>query len=164
MKTYITYGTEYFLKQIVNNNKTRDIFTFVAEDNTYLYEETDQETLFSAPQTFNVIRQDAMLLELPMLMIYFVVSDTRQDVFDTHELPLEDLHQYEGYHALRLLKPVRGETYAYVLQFDSKAHMTDFKKSSFFRKYLSEDALKQYQSADFINNIYYTKHLFPLED
>lgn len=63
MKTYITYGTEYFLKQIVNNNKTRDIFTFVAEDNTYLYEETDQETLFSAPQTFDVIRQDAVLLE-----------------------------------------------------------------------------------------------------
>ncbi|UOB20046.1 hypothetical protein [Macrococcus armenti] len=163
MKTYITYGTEFFLKQIVKNHKHRNILTFAGEDNTYLYEETNDDTLFSAPQSFEVLMQDNTLLELPTLMIYFVVSESRQDVFDTNVLPLQSLKQYEGYHAFRLLKPLRGETYVYTLQFHTKAHLNDFKKSSFYRNYLSEEALKQYQAQDFINNIYYTKHLAPLE-
>ncbi|MCE4957673.1 hypothetical protein [Macrococcoides caseolyticum] len=161
MKTYITYGSSFFLDKIKEKNKQRNLLSFYNADSAYLYEETTDKSVFSAPQTFNNVISDGTLQEKTTMLLYFIVKASRQEVFDTKPLPLENLQQYQGYNAFRLLRPVQGETYVAVFQFDHKDLLEDFKKSRFFRENFSKDALSTYQSEDIMANIYYSKILFP---
>lgn len=160
MYTYITYGSSFFLNKIIDKNKNRNLLSFYNSDSAYLYEETDEKTVFSAPQTFINITGDGTLLEKPTMLLYFIVKEARQEVFDSQALPIAQLHQYEGYQAFRLLRPKQGETYVAVFQFDTQSLLDDFKKSSFFREHFSKEALSTYQSEDIMANIYYSKLLY----
>lgn len=160
MFTYITYGSSFFLNKIKDKFKQRNLKSFYNADNAYLYEETNEKTVFSAPQTFINVQGDGEVEEKTTLLLYFIVKEARQEVFDTRKLPLDKLKQYEGYRAFRLLRPKQGETYVAVFQFDNKQCIEDFKKSSFFRENFSKEALKSYQSEDLMANIYYSKYLY----
>ncbi|MCG7420776.1 hypothetical protein MHJ97_10040 [Macrococcus epidermidis] len=160
MYTYMTYGSSFFLDKIKKKYSKRQILSFYNEDNAYLYEETDDKSVFSAPQSFTNVINDGKLLEKPTLLLYFIVKEARQEVFDTKPLPLEKLNDYEGYQAFRLLRPKRGETYVATFQFDRKSQIDDFRKSSFFRENFSKEALSMYQSEDIMANIYYSKYLY----
>ncbi|WP_414055324.1 hypothetical protein [Macrococcus equi] len=159
MYTYITYGSSFFLDKIKKKFNNRNLLSFYNEDNAYLYEETNDKSVFSAPQSFINVISDGELVEKPTLLLYFIVKEARQEVFDTQHLPLEKLSEYDGYHAFRLLRPKRGETYVAVFQFDKQILLEDFKKSSFFRDNFSKEALSSYQSEDIMANIYYSKYL-----
>ncbi|WP_414042543.1 hypothetical protein ACMGE9_09540 [Macrococcus sp. EM39E] len=160
MYTYITYGSSFFLDKIKKKNSQRNLLSFYNADSAYLYEETEEKTVFSAPQTFINVFSDGTLQEKTTLLLYFIVKESRQEVFNTKPLPIEKLKQYEGYNAFRLLHPKQGETYVAVFQFDKKELLEDFKKSSFFRENFSKEALSTYQSEDIMANIYYSKMLF----
>ncbi|MCU7557301.1 hypothetical protein ROU88_10660 [Macrococcus capreoli] len=160
MYTYITYGSSFFLDKIQKKNTKRNLLSFYNADSAYLYEETEGKTVFSAPQTFINVINDGTLMEKPTMLLYFIVKEARQEVFNTLPLPLEKLQTYDGYQAFRLLRPKQGETYVAVFQFDSINLLDDFKKGSFFRTYFSKEALSQYQSEDIMANIYYSKMLY----
>ncbi|UTH13336.1 hypothetical protein [Macrococcus equipercicus] len=165
MFTYLTHGSEYYMQRLIDKHKDRTFLKFAGPEDIVLYEESTAKSVFSSPEAFEVVEADGtMTSDVPVLLRYFQVSDERRKVAESSLSRPANFSDYEGYQAYRLLRPLRGQTYCVVLQFSDESTLSDFKKSSVYRERYEDSVLKQYQTADFISNIHFTKTLLPVTD
>lgn len=161
MKTFITYGTEFFLDKIIKKYPKRNIQKFYSSDAVYLIENTTEKTAFSTPKSFEIINQIGTLSNSPTLLQYFTIKEARQVVFNETKLDAAKLSSYEGFKSYQLLKPFQGETYGVIFQFETMDLLKDFQKSSVYQNQFTKEALKSYASEDFTNNMNVVKYLTP---
>ncbi|GGB02156.1 hypothetical protein ERX37_00370 [Macrococcus hajekii] len=161
MNVYLTHGSDYYMNRLIDKHPDRSILKFAGPDDIVLYEATELKTVFSSGEAYEVIEQNGEVTDKgPIMMRYFQVSEEKVKVAENALADHGDFNQYEGYQSYQLLRPLRGQTYISLFQFSDPESLEDFKKSSVYRERYDE-TLKQYQSADFVSNIQFTKILHP---
>ncbi|TDM07478.1 antibiotic biosynthesis monooxygenase [Macrococcus lamae] len=165
MYTYLTHGSEYYMQRLIDNNNDRTLMKYAGQEDIILYEETTEKSVFSSPESFEVVESDgSMTDDAPLMLRYFQVSDERRKAAESRLTGEKNFAEYDGYIAYRLLRPLRGQTYCVALQFQDEDMLDDFRKSSVYREHYENAVLKQYETADFISNIHFTKLLRPITD
>lgn len=165
MYTYLTHGSDYYMNQLIDRHADRPLLKFNGQEDVILYEETDQSSVFSAPESFEVVEAIGEITDdQPLMLRYFQVTDEHRKSAET-ALTSHDanFNAYDGFQAFRLLRPLRTQSYIAAFQFDTAERAEAFKKSSLYRKLYDHDVTKHYQSADFISNVNYTKLLMPYD-
>lgn len=165
MNVYMTHGSEYYMQRLVAKHRERHMMLFNAPENIVVYEQSDQKSVFASPESFEIIDMNGSVDGVhPVLLRYFQVSDQRQKIAESNLTGISAVFsQYDGYSAYQLLRPLRGQTYCALFQFNDEQHLSDFKKSSVYRENFSEQAVKNYLGADFMSNINFTKILTPFQ-
>lgn len=165
MYTYLTHGSDYYMNRLIDQHQERELLKFNGPEDVILYEETDQKSVFSTPESFEVVEAIGDLTDdKPLMLRYFQVTDdhrkSAESALTSHDA---NFYEYEGFQAFRLLRPLRTQSYIAVFQFDTVELAEDFKKSSLYRTLYDNEVTKAYQSADFISNVNYTKFLVPYD-
>ncbi len=165
MFTYLTHGSEYYMQRLIDKHKNRSILEFAGPEDIILYEESTEKTVFSTPESFEIIDSEGeVTAHAPLILRYFQVSDDRRKVAESKLTEQKNFSDYAGFTAYRLLRPLRGQSYCVVLQFSDEQTLADFKNSSIYRDTYEDSVVKNYQPADFISNIHFTKTLLPIKE
>ncbi|WJP97324.1 hypothetical protein [Macrococcus bovicus] len=163
MNVYFTHGSDYYMERLIQKYPARNIIKYAGPEDIVVYEATEDKTVFSSGEAYEVVEQQGTVNgEGVLLLRYFQVSEEKQKVAEMTLTGHSDFSEYDGYQAYQLLRPHRGQTYIVLFQFATAESAEDFRKSSVYRQYY-DDSLKQYQSADFISNVQFTKLLRPYE-
>ncbi|TDM04648.1 antibiotic biosynthesis monooxygenase [Macrococcus carouselicus] len=161
MNVYFTHGSDYYMERLTEKHPDRQLLKFAGPEDIVLYESTDDKSVFSSGEAYEAVEHDGSVTQdAPILLRYFQVSDEKQKIAESTLTDHGDFSQYSGYQSYQLLRPHRGQTYIALFQFSDLQSLEDFQKSSAYRNQYDE-SLKQYQSADFISNVQFTKLLRP---
>ncbi|TDL94134.1 hypothetical protein ERX27_09950 [Macrococcus brunensis] len=163
MNVYFTHGSDYYMERLIEKYPNRNIIKYAGPEDIVLYESTEDKSVFSSGESYEVVEQQGEVTGTGVLLLkYFQVSEEKQKVAEMTLTGHSDFSEYNGYEAYQLLRPHRGQTYIALFQFRTADLAEDFKKSSVYRNHYDE-SLKQYQSADFISNVQFTKLLRPYD-
>ena len=113
MHIYITTGTFQFLKKIQDNRANLPLILLNNPTTSALIHETEKKTVFSSPRKFEVIDSFGPLEQEGFFALYHIpvsMEDRPAFEFDLKH-KLTSLHNQYAIRAMRLLKPIKSDTY-----------------------------------------------------
>ncbi|HLQ73279.1 MAG TPA: antibiotic biosynthesis monooxygenase [Bacillota bacterium] len=115
MRGHMTTGTFSFLKSFTTKNKHIDFFFMNSGSNTLIYYESEQneKKIFTSGQSYEVVISDGELKQEGYVVMHHIpISDESMPLFENHLRNKSNIRQtVTDIHALRLLKPLKGNTY-----------------------------------------------------
>lgn len=134
MKAYMTSGTEDFLVKMVDDHPQLDLFIMSNEASTLIYYEDEQKSIFAAGRGYNILLETGAMEETGFVVMNNIpVSDEGKPVFEANfRKQLQSVEEVPGIQALRLLKPLKGNTYVVLTQWHSEKNYDDWKESEAF--------------------------------
>lgn len=118
--TYIhtTTGTPEFMKQLQKKYANEDMHVLYGASSTLLLHETEGKTKFETPRTYEVLASYGNFEEHGYFYFYHIpVSDEGRPVFEHEAMKLTQTTSGEpGLFALRVLKPIKADTYLILSQ------------------------------------------------
>ncbi|SES19610.1 antibiotic biosynthesis monooxygenase [Psychrobacillus sp. OK032] len=113
MNLYITSGTPEFMESIKKKHPNEQIYALHGIGNSVLIHETPQKSVFQAPRKYEILEAFGQFSEKGYFAIQNIpLSDEGKPIFEFKYTNLSPTLQSEpGFIALRVLKPIKSETY-----------------------------------------------------
>ena len=113
MHIYITTGTFHFLKRIQEKRVNLPLILLNNPTNSALIHETEEKTVFSSPRKFEVVDGFGPIEQDGFFALYHIpVSIEDRPAFEFElKHKLASLHEQQGIHTMRLLRPIKSDTY-----------------------------------------------------
>ncbi|WP_407271642.1 antibiotic biosynthesis monooxygenase family protein [Radiobacillus sp. PE A8.2] len=136
MNAYLTSGTLDYLLQVSNDNPGAHTFIMGDETNTVVYHESKHASIFAEPRGFEIIVEKGQLKDYGFVVMNNIpVTDEGKPIFETQFKQRAGLIEgTPGFHALRVLRPTRGNTYVVMVQWQDKQSYDSWKNSDSFQK------------------------------
>ncbi|MFJ8066482.1 antibiotic biosynthesis monooxygenase family protein [Psychrobacillus sp. NPDC096426] len=136
MNLYITSGTPEFMESIKKKHPNEQIYSLHGIGNSVLIHETAKKTIFQAPRKYEILEASGHFSEKGYFAIQNIpLSDEGKPIFEYKYTNLSPtLEQEPGFIALRVLKPIKSDTYIILTEWSgpnsydvwSKSHPMNF--------------------------------------
>ncbi len=158
MNFYITSGTPEFMYKIKEKYPKEQIYLLHGTGNTVLLHETNGKSLFQMPRTFEILDARGNFKENGYFVLYHIpLSDEGKPIFEFKYANLSSTVDNEpGFYALRVLKPVKSDTYIILTEWSSANSYEVWEKAQDFDFTHMEDKQKIFTSAPY-KTIYRSK-------
>lgn len=115
---YTTTGTPEFMQQMKEKFNTDNMHVLYGSSGTLLLHETEGKTKFQTPRSYEVIASHGQFSEKGYFYFYHIpVSDDGRKIFEHEAVKLIQTASNEpGLFALRVLKPIKADTYLILSQ------------------------------------------------
>lgn len=133
-KVYITTGTADFLLKLLNKHKKEYMTFMYGEDHALLYHETAGKTVFSVPKRFDIIESSGNIPEKGFAVFHFFpVTVENREVFEYRlQKRPRKLGYAEDFLAMRILRPVKHNTYLIITCWKNKKAFESWKEREKF--------------------------------
>lgn len=156
MKIYMTTGTFDYLKKIVEKYSNEEMAVMINEDHALILHETNGNTFFKAPRSFDVLESDGDIKNAVFIDINNItVTDEGRLLIEHHFKNCHEIILSEpGYIAFRFLKPLYSNTYILLTAWRSEHAFLEWKKSTSFQLL--------YNKKDYLSTAsYHSKYFIP---
>lgn len=137
MWAFMTTGTYSFLKQLEASKSQLD-FYFMKSDSNILayYESENKKSEFAAGRSYEILFQTGNIHDDGFVVMNNIpVTDDNKPVFeDRFRNRSRKIEKMPGFVAFRLLKPLKGNTYVVLTQWESKKDYELWTESEQFKK------------------------------
>ncbi|MFS0654991.1 antibiotic biosynthesis monooxygenase family protein [Bacillus sp. 179-C3.3 HS] len=132
MNVYITYGTEDLLRKIAKKHPQEQMLFLVGPEQTTLFHETEGDTVFKAPHSYDVIYAKGELVQSGFVTLNHIpVKLESRPLFEaTFQNKTNRSEHQRGFQALRVLRPKTStEVYLILTLWESEESFQHFQKS-----------------------------------
>ena len=122
MHIYITTGTFHFLKRIQEKQANLPLILLNNPKTAALIHETEGKTLFSSPRKFEVSDGFGSIKQEGFFALYHIpvsIEDRPSFEFEL-KTKLASLNNQYGIHAMRLLRPIKSDTYVVMTSWENE--------------------------------------------
>lgn len=134
MNSYITTGTADFLMKLIKKYEEEQMALLFGSGHSLLYHETSGKTVFQVPRKYAIIESTGNIpLKGFAVLHYLPVRDEDQKIFE-HELSNRPrkLDSAIGFLALRILRPIKSDTYLIISFWGDKKSYESWKNMEEF--------------------------------
>ncbi|RLL45024.1 antibiotic biosynthesis monooxygenase [Oceanobacillus piezotolerans] len=135
MKAYMTKGTVDFLVKL-SKKHALDIYIMNNNEGGLAYYEDAKKSIFTTGKDYEIITQNGeMQAEGFVVMNNIPVTDDARAVFeDRFKARRSDVDSMPGFQAFRFLRPLKGNHYVVLTQWNSASDFDNWKNSETFQK------------------------------
>ncbi|TQR19040.1 antibiotic biosynthesis monooxygenase family protein [Psychrobacillus vulpis] len=153
MNFYMTSGTPEFMESLKAKYAKEDMYHLHGLGNSVLIHETSGKSFFQAPRKFEVMETLGQLSEKGYFVLQHVpVSEEGRPIFEYKYTHLTSTIEREpGFIALRVLKPIKSDTYIILTQWTGSNSFDVWQKSVAFDFDKIADKQKLFTSAPYIS-------------
>ena len=165
MNVYMTTGTYDFLEKIKAKYSQEDMILMQNGQNSLLLHETLKKSVFEVPRKYEVVNGCGDLVNKGLAVFNNVpVTDEGRPVFEYRfKERIPSISQISGFRAIRLLRPVKGDTYVEFTLWGNEKAYSDWKHSSSFEEAQKTDSISEFKSI-FSGPAYFTQYIIPEEE
>lgn len=130
---YLTTGTRDFLETIAK--KHEDVILSHGSGHSVLFHETAGPSIFQTPRSYQVISAIGELQPIGYFVLNNIpVTDEGRPIFEYRFTSRQSkLEEQPGFVAFRLLRPIDGDTYIVLTEWEDPAHFEQWKESQDFK-------------------------------
>lgn len=166
MNIYMTSGTFDFLKRIKEKYSKESMLLMQNHEGALLVHETANKTVFSAPRSYEVLKSEGILENFGFLVLHHIpVLDDDKPVFEykfkSNKTPL---NVNPDFIALRVLRPLKSNTYIILTLWKSEKAYTDWETSNSYQSFFHGAKSAATQPQIFMGASYISKFYIPAED
>ncbi|WP_053220416.1 antibiotic biosynthesis monooxygenase family protein [Virgibacillus senegalensis] len=145
MKAYITNGTYDFLKKIQADHPDISIYLMQADDTTLAYYEGKKTDVFEQARNYESFVADGELQQHGFVVMNNIpVTYEGKPIFeDQFKRRAGSMNEIPGFQALRVLRPLQGNKYVVLVQWDSMQSYRNWKDSDAFKAAHSSSKTKK---------------------
>ncbi|MGN7477898.1 Target of RNAIII-activating protein [Solibacillus silvestris] len=135
MNFYVTSGTPDYMEKLIAKNPQHPLILLHGNGNSVVLHETDKKSIFAVPRNFEVIAQKGQFEQKGYFTFYNmpIMSDERP-VFEKKALDIiPSLNSNDGVIAYRLLRPIKAETYLFIIQWGGPASYEVWKNGDYYK-------------------------------
>ena len=131
MKLFMTSGTPEYMLSIKNKYPNEDIYILHGAGNSVLIHETTGKSLFQVPRIYEILEARGNFSENGYFVLHHIpVSDEGKPIFEHQYTNLSPTTQSEpGFIALRVLKPLKSDTYIILTEWTGPSSYEIWEKS-----------------------------------
>lgn len=136
MNIYMTTGTYEFLKITKEKKPNEKMFLMQSAENSLLLHETNGKTIFNSPRSFEVIDSKGEIQDEGFVVMNNIpVTDEGRPAFEYRFKNRVGLIEKEpGFIAIRVLRPIKSDTYVIFTQWESQIAFKNWQSSSSFQE------------------------------
>ncbi|MFQ3543799.1 antibiotic biosynthesis monooxygenase [Halobacillus rhizosphaerae] len=168
MKVSMTNGTANYLAKLAQQHPDAGLLFMQDHDKTVAYYEGEDLSIFEEGRNFEVVDATGSLLETGYVVMNNIpVSYEGRPVFeDRFKNRAGQVENREGFQAIRILRPLKGNTYIVLTQWRNAQDFEDWKNSQSFDEAHKNSGPKHTKKPSFIDGpAYITKyHMTQLEE
>lgn len=144
MFAYITTGTYYFMKKIIDKYPNETMILMLSPETAQLWHETDGPTVFQSPRKYEVIQSSGTFSDKGFVVCNHIpVRDEGRPVFEYgFSKRIKSVETFPGLIALRVLRPLSSDTYIVMTMWDEEKSYDNWKSSDSFQKSHQSAGLK----------------------
>ncbi|GIO21640.1 antibiotic biosynthesis monooxygenase [Oceanobacillus sp. J11TS1] len=165
MKAFMSRGTMDFLEKLEQKHTNIDFYFISSSDGGIAYYENSSKNIFSAGQTFDVLKAVGELSKSGyVVMNHLPVSEDSSPSFEYRmKNSNSGIEKMEGFQAWRFLRQEKKSNYVVLTQWSSFADFENWKNSDLFKK--AHDTQKAKQPSYFMDRPFVvTGHMHEKED
>jgi len=165
MNVYITTGTFDFLEKIKNKYPNETMILMQNGQNSLLLHESSEKSVFEVPRKYEVVDGSRELINKGLAVFNHVpVTDEGRPVFEYRfKERISAITQVSGFLAIRLLRPLKGDTYVGFILWENEKAYSDWKHSSSYEEAHKADTEAEFKSI-FSGPAYFTQYVIPEEE
>ncbi|WP_066295053.1 antibiotic biosynthesis monooxygenase family protein [Bacillus sp. FJAT-29937] len=166
MNIYMTSGTFDFLKKIREKYDKEKILLIQNNKEAMLVHETTRKTVFGAPRSYNVLKSEGILENSGFLVLNHIpVIDDDKPMFE-YRYSSDHVHLFNtpGFKALRVLRPIKSNTYIILTLWESERTYTNWESTPSYQSFFQGTKSPPAQSQIFMGASYISKYYIPTED
>lgn len=131
---YVTFGTLDYLQKIAQKHTNEKMQMMFGEDQAILFYESKKQSLFQSPHKYEIFAQSGELHTSEYAAFHHIpVSPEGRPLFESRFKNLaEKIESEPGFNALRLMRPIKSDTYLIVTLWESENDFTSWKNSKSF--------------------------------
>lgn len=136
MKAYMTNGTVDYLLSLTEKHSSKMIFLMNNSAGTVAYYEDNQNSIFVSGREYDILINEGNIKETGYIVMNNIpIADEGKPIFETSFKKRESaLKDTPGFQAFKLLKPLTGNTYVVLTQWDSELSYENWTESDAFSK------------------------------
>lgn len=136
MYVYFTTGTTDFLEKIANKHPDQHMVLMENENHGLLIHETEGNTVFNAPRSYEVIDTAGNLDGGGFIVMNNIpVTDEGRPLFEYRfKNRAGQIEKEPGFTAIRVLRPLKDNTYVILTMWQAEKFFTDWQNSNSFKK------------------------------
>ncbi|MFS0865417.1 antibiotic biosynthesis monooxygenase family protein [Fredinandcohnia sp. 179-A 10B2 NHS] len=137
MNFFIAFGTVDFLEKLKRKYKNEKMFEFYNNETAILLHETNKKkSVFAMPKKYEVISGYGELGEARFVVLtYAPVTEEGKPLFE-YNFNQPDLFRYlPGIVSLRVLRPVKHDTYLILTAWNKESFYTQWKQSASYNEF-----------------------------
>ena len=136
MNAYMTNGTLDYLVKVNEQHETIELYFMNRGEVTTAYYESDEATVFDTARAYEIVVSSGNLSEDGYVVMNNIpVTDEGRPIFETgFKQRAGMIDGTPGFYALRVLRPLRGNTYVVMVQWQDKTSYEVWKNSESFAK------------------------------
>ncbi|KKI90817.1 hypothetical protein WQ54_18900 [Bacillus sp. SA1-12] len=134
MKLYITYGTVDYLAKLVKKHTDKKLRLMANDQTAVLFHETDSKTIFNAPKKYEILYFSGDLANGAFALVNNIpVSSEARPLFEkTFHDESQKIEKHSGLSAIRVLRPLKGDTYIILTLWESEQYSKAWQESASF--------------------------------
>lgn len=168
MKVTMTSGTLNYLAKLDEKHPDAHLLFMQDPDKTVAYYEGDDTSIFKEGREYEVVDSVGEMKNQGFVVMNNIpVADEGRPVFeDRFKNRAGNVENREGFQAIRILRPLRGNTYVVLTQWRNAQDFQDWKDSDSFEKAHKNSGPEHKKKPSFIDGeAYITKyHMIQLEE
>ncbi|ELK47669.1 antibiotic biosynthesis monooxygenase [Halobacillus sp. ACCC02827] len=161
MKVSMTHGTLNYLSKLKEQHPQAPLFFMQDGDKTVAYYEGEDTSIFEEGRDYETVDHvGTVQADGFVVMNNIPVSDEGRPVFeDRFKQRAGNVEQREGFQAIRILRPLKGNTYVVFTQWRNEQDFEDWKNSKSFDDAHKKSGPKHAKKPSFIDgDAYITKY------
>ncbi|KQL33244.1 antibiotic biosynthesis monooxygenase [Psychrobacillus sp. FJAT-21963] len=153
MNFYITSGTPEFMDSIKKKHPKEDLFLLHGVGNSVLIHETSGKSVFQVPRKYEILESYGRFSEKGYFVLQHIpLSDEGRPIFEYQYTKLtETVEKEPGFIALRVLKPLKSDTYIILTEWSGPNSFEVWKKSNPLNFDHVADKQKIFTSAPYVS-------------
>lgn len=128
----ITTGTTKFLKNFIESHQKIDFYLMKHGATTLIYyEHKRKKSVFVSGKSYSIIKQHGQVQQIGFVSMHHVpVMDDVKTIFEEKiSAPLETMKQVTGVSAIRLLQPIKNNTYVIFIIWNSEKNFQRWERT-----------------------------------
>ncbi|WLV25513.1 antibiotic biosynthesis monooxygenase [Aciduricibacillus chroicocephali] len=136
MNSYMTNGTESYLKSLMVKHPELNFILMEEADTAVLYYEAENEEIFESGRSYEHVITSGELVQRGYVVINNIpVTEEGRPMFEERfRQRQQQVEKTPGFQAFRLLRPISGNTYAAFTQWQSKQDFENWTESAEFKQ------------------------------
>lgn len=161
MKVSMTNGTLNYLSKLSQQHPETSLFYMQDQDKTVAYYEGEDTSIFEEGRNYETVDHVGTMQSTGYVVMNNIpVSDEGRPVFeDRFKKRAGNVENREGFQAIRILRPLKGNTYVVLTQWRSEQDFEDWKNSKSFDEAHKKSGPQHQKKPSFIDgDAYITKY------
>ncbi|MFL0583604.1 Target of RNAIII-activating protein [Solibacillus silvestris] len=135
MNFYVTSGTPDYMENLIAKNPQHPLILLHGNGNSVVLHETENKSIFAVPRKFEVIALDGQFTQKGYYTFFNMpIMSDESPVFEKKALDvIPALNSNDAVIAYRLLRPIKAETYLFIIQWGGPASYEVWKGSNEYK-------------------------------